>query len=1077
MKALELLSQPLVLRLGWTLVHFVWQATLVAVIVAFALKCVKKQAASLRYAITGLALVLIVMLGVFTLTQVEVSATMPATTQHTVLVEQGIEAPVAASPVPEIPLSSVTAQPAWSWPVFKQHCIQLTETTLPVVVLVWFVGVIGFSLLHLGGWAKLYRIRQQLTRPVSSHLQQAAHEIARRLGVHRAFDLYESALVRVPTVIGHLKPVILLPASTMTGLPMDQIEIILAHELAHIKRHDYLINLLQTVVEILGFYHPAIWWLSRTLRQERENCCDDMVIKAFNNPVDYAKTLAHMAEIQCQQAPLAVAATGSSLVHRIERLVSIDRHDQRKPTWLASLLSLILIVAIAMPTALAFAARDRRHRPASDDVTATFNEWINAIVDNDTKAFEIIAHKVALHYGRESNEASLVKSLQDQAQRLQGYKGLHRLKIVSMDNKGDHFDALTSTVRDPQGVAGRLSIKISTKAKPFCISGAMRFITNTGTSYSIPQQVLINVVYFKAPKHFPLIEQLPDASGTIPFDIPAGFWDAVKCHPHVQIISSPQVLCHSGSSATIGIEGENPFETSMLSTVRKDRTTIDLEHAHNVFVDGEQINKQDRTTLPSDHALCLRLHTFSEKDQALYVVVQVKALKGGENGTKPKPVPVKPVSVRSPIEQAFNEWVQAMRGDSMALKAIAKKQSRLWDISEADLLDDLKRDAKALKIYADLGQFKIESYQQDGDRMTVKTPTIKHDESPEGYYTIIFDGLGDPIVTDGIHFVTALGKRYPLHPQTLTTIYQFDSPSELAQLKQHAGSLGISPADLQEMHKEVEEIPGITIRQMKILSNSGVSGRVETDSLAINLVNTVQCDRKTVSSDSTSTYRVENDVVNYHTYQCKALLKSRVAYIAGCRSIGNGLYQYTVIQPEILSSTSKTDPGRGPQTTSYPPLPKQYGLLSSVYICRVPNKWSVLEGLGVLSEGSHKAEMIDSDMLKVFLEKIEDEPSAELISSVITLCKDNEPYTISCDKIENTDIELEIKHHLHPTKALIRSELALNYTRTDPNERKSSTEIATTITTQPSKAFAMAPISDDSGKLIVAILYLEKISR
>lgn len=378
MKALELfLSQPMVLRLGWTLVHFIWQAALIAVVAAIVLKCVKKQAATLRYTITSLSLVMVVTAGVITFTQVTVSTPLPKmTSQPAFAIEQ---AEVVSDPFipPETQPERTSTPPTFSWPAIKKRCISLTEPAIPFVVMGWLAGVFGLSLLHLGGWAQLRKIRQQLSLPVSQDLQQRARDIALRLGVHKAFEVFESALVQVPAAFGHLKPVILLPAQAITGLSSEQIEIILAHELAHIKRCDYLINLLQTCIETLGFYHPAVWWLSHSIRQERENCCDDMVVNAFNNPVDYAKTLADMALIRSQQIDLAVASNGSSLVQRIERLAPANARHNPKPTWLATGLSLTLVLSIAIQTTLGFTAKILPMAAPGDESSASLKKEAN----------------------------------------------------------------------------------------------------------------------------------------------------------------------------------------------------------------------------------------------------------------------------------------------------------------------------------------------------------------------------------------------------------------------------------------------------------------------------------------------------------------------------------------------------------------------------------------------------------------------------------------------------------------------------------------------------------------------------
>ena len=123
-------------------------------------------------------------------------------------------------------------------------------------------------------------------------------------------------------IIGYFKPVILLPASLLTQLSSQQVEAIIAHELAHLHRHDYWINLLQSVVEVVLFYHPAIWWMSSVVRTEREKCCDDLAVQWCTNPVVYAQALAATAEWQASPPVLALTfARRSGLLARVERLL------------------------------------------------------------------------------------------------------------------------------------------------------------------------------------------------------------------------------------------------------------------------------------------------------------------------------------------------------------------------------------------------------------------------------------------------------------------------------------------------------------------------------------------------------------------------------------------------------------------------------------------------------------------------------------------------------------------------------------------------------------------------------------
>jgi len=146
---------------------------------------------------------------------------------------------------------------------------------------------------------------------------------------------------------------ILLPASALTGLSSEQLEAIFAHELAHIRRNDYLLNILQTIVEILGFYHPAVWWISHKIRAERENCCDDLAVSISGDRVCYARALTSMEEIRARHGQLAVAAGGGNLFKRIYRLLGKDSAEKTGFSWIPAVTVILLILALVIPTALA----------------------------------------------------------------------------------------------------------------------------------------------------------------------------------------------------------------------------------------------------------------------------------------------------------------------------------------------------------------------------------------------------------------------------------------------------------------------------------------------------------------------------------------------------------------------------------------------------------------------------------------------------------------------------------------------------------------------------------------------------
>jgi len=355
----NMFQAEIIQRLGWTLVHFVWQAGAVALVVAAALRLLRKSSANLRYMAACIGLVSIVLIPAITFRLVNVSVeTIEPVKQAAVNVPKaGAETQtIVEMPQVESPPVQAAASPRVS---LKDKFIETVEPALPYIVVGWLVGVFGLSLWHLGGWTQLQRLRRQMVKQAEASLRNKVRVLAERLGIGRAVGLVESALVQVPTVVGHLKPVILLPASALTGLSPEQIEAILAHELAHIKRHDYLVNILQTVVEILGFYHPAVWWVSATIRTERENCCDDIAVSLCSDRVCYAKALTTMEEIRAGQPAFAVAATGGSLLTRIRRLLGKDCTNEGKLSWLPSVIAILLIMMLVIPAALALSSKPR----------------------------------------------------------------------------------------------------------------------------------------------------------------------------------------------------------------------------------------------------------------------------------------------------------------------------------------------------------------------------------------------------------------------------------------------------------------------------------------------------------------------------------------------------------------------------------------------------------------------------------------------------------------------------------------------------------------------------------------------
>ena len=356
MNSIELLlEKPFFQTLGWTLLHFIWQGALVAILLANLNILLRKRSANLRYVLSCAAMLLMLALPVATFIMADQSPPEGfESVAESADANRGAQRSPAAAPV-EATLASTPLQRSSSVSLLpavleREKLARRLSVVLPWMVAVWLAGVLLLSLRVVAGWGWAQRLKRRQTNPVGDEWQEVLRNLCVRLRVSKPVRLCQSLLVEVPTVIGWLRPVILVPIRALTGLAPQQLEALLAHELAHIRRHDYLVNLLQTIVETLLFYHPAVWWVSHQVRVERENCCDDMAVAACGDVMVYARALAELEQLRTGSgdAPaLAVAATGGSLMQRVGRLVKLPPpRSHRSSSWLAGLITIATILCV-----------------------------------------------------------------------------------------------------------------------------------------------------------------------------------------------------------------------------------------------------------------------------------------------------------------------------------------------------------------------------------------------------------------------------------------------------------------------------------------------------------------------------------------------------------------------------------------------------------------------------------------------------------------------------------------------------------------------------------------------------------
>lgn len=310
-------------NLGWTLLHSFWQITFVALILFVALRVLREFSANLKYfaSILGLSLSLILPIATFVYLSTSSKPIQNSSYQASMDSPKDVSPTVKPKPISETSHSSP--------PISSSIAVTSSSPNipfLPILVVIWLIGVLFFSIRLAGGVWTVHLYKTRKVSAVENHWQEKFDEFCESLQLRRKIKFLQSQMVEMPVVIGWLKPVVLIPASAFLQISPKELETILIHELIHIKRHDYLINLVQSFAEILFFFHPCVWWISAHIRAEREFAVDEFVAQMFETErFIYAKALANLEESRTTAPILAMAADGGNLMKRIEKILNGSR--------------------------------------------------------------------------------------------------------------------------------------------------------------------------------------------------------------------------------------------------------------------------------------------------------------------------------------------------------------------------------------------------------------------------------------------------------------------------------------------------------------------------------------------------------------------------------------------------------------------------------------------------------------------------------------------------------------------------------------------------------------------------------
>ena len=336
------IPEHLAKALGWTIFHSLWQGLIIGLILYVILRIRPNISSQARYIMGVFALAAILISSLFTF----FIAYRPVVLHSEFLAFSSTGSTSMGG------FTGFTDDLNGTGGRFSEWQQSLTSY-FNIISLAWFTGVVILTIRLAGGMMIINRLKKRNVSPLPAILEKKLKGLARRTGLHRSVTFLISHSVKVPSVIGILKPVVLIPSMIISGLPADQLEAIMIHELAHIKRYDFLVNIMQSVIEAVFFFHPVVWIISGNIRTEREKCCDDFTVKVCGKISNYARALASLSEWQVKAPVPSVALNGNNkhILHRVERLIKNKKMKKNKTERiLAGMILLVSVLVITLST-------------------------------------------------------------------------------------------------------------------------------------------------------------------------------------------------------------------------------------------------------------------------------------------------------------------------------------------------------------------------------------------------------------------------------------------------------------------------------------------------------------------------------------------------------------------------------------------------------------------------------------------------------------------------------------------------------------------------------------------------------
>jgi beta-lactamase regulating signal transducer with metallopeptidase domain len=359
----NIFENPAVLRMGWALLHFLWQGTVIALALKGALMLVELRSSELRYALALASLILMAALPVLLLCKPQRDYSDIPAAYETVQFETA-----------STTNATTTSIPIKNRPDFRATVLRFITPSIPWMAACWLLGVALLLLKTIGGIIQV----QSLKRKAAAHCETQGIDTFRPLAARARVNgirVLESKLVSTPTVAGWLKPVVLLPKGVLDKIDRPMLDALVAHEFAHVRRHDGVMNLFQTVIEDLLFFHPAMWWVSNSVRAEREACCDDAAVAICGDALVYVRALSQAEQFR-SSIPV-IALSSSPLLLRIRRLTEMRISKMNSVTAFCIALlavSFIITTAAASISLAKIPPQDPKSNISANTQNAAFRE-------------------------------------------------------------------------------------------------------------------------------------------------------------------------------------------------------------------------------------------------------------------------------------------------------------------------------------------------------------------------------------------------------------------------------------------------------------------------------------------------------------------------------------------------------------------------------------------------------------------------------------------------------------------------------------------------------------------------------